>query len=86
MLVSFTGQKVTLHILNSTDSPINPFPATIFVLKMSAFTSAAYLVMHFKLDFFMEANMMNPDQTVPKEQSDLGPYCLQYQLPKNIGR
>ena len=30
---------------------------------------------------------MNPDQTVPKEeQSDLGPYCLQYSLPKNISR
>ena len=26
---------------------------------------------------------MNPDQT-PWEQSDLGPYCLQYRLPKNI--
>ena len=25
---------------------------------------------------------MNPDQTAPK--SDLGPYCLQYMLPKNI--
>ena len=25
---------------------------------------------------------MNPDQTAPKEQSDLGPYCLQYILPK----
>ena len=29
----------------------------------------------------MEANNMNPDQTL-----DLGPYCLQYRLPKNIGR
>ena len=29
---------------------------------------------------------MNPDQTAPKEQSDLGPYCLQYRLPKNISR
>ena len=28
----------------------------------------------------MEANNMNPDQTDP----DLGPYCLQYRLPKNI--
>ena len=31
---------------------------------------------------------MNPDQTnhkkVPREQSDLSPYCLQYRLPKNI--
>ena len=26
---------------------------------------------------------MNPDQTAPKEQSDLGPYCLQYSLPNN---
>ena len=23
---------------------------------------------------------MNPDKTAPKEQSDLGPYCLQYRL------
>ena len=27
---------------------------------------------------------MNLDQTAPQEQSDLGPYCLQYRLPKNI--
>ena len=25
----------------------------------------------------MEANSMNPDQTAPLVQSDLGPYCLQ---------
>ena len=29
---------------------------------------------------------MNPDQTAPWEQSDLGSYCLQYMLPKNISR
>ena len=30
---------------------------------------------------------MNPDQTAPKgEQSDLGPYCMQYRLVKNISR
>ena len=31
---------------------------------------------------------MNTDQTAPKEQSDLGPYCLQYmyRLPINIRR
>ena len=33
---------------------------------------------------------MNPDQTAPKgavrEQFNLGPYCLQYRLPKNISR
>ena len=27
---------------------------------------------------------MNPDQIAPK--SDLGPYCLQFMLPKNISR
>ena len=30
----------------------------------------------FRLDFIMETNTMEPDQ------SDLGPYCLQYELPK----
>ena len=42
--------------------------------------------MHLRLDFFMEAIKMNPDQTAPREQSDLGSYCLQYQLPENISR
>ena len=30
--------------------------------------SAAYILVQFKLDFFMEENNMNPDQTAPKEQ------------------
>ena len=48
----------------------------LFVLKMSsAFTSDAYIQVHFRLDFFMEANNMNPDQ-----QSDLGPYDQQSNL------
>ena len=35
----------------------------------------------------MEASNMNPDQTAPKrEQSDLGPYCLQYRQSKNLSR
>ena len=42
----------------------------------------AYIQVHFRLDFFMEANTMDPDQTAP----DLGPYCVQYMLPKNISR
>ena len=33
--------------------------------------------------FIMEANTMNPDQNAP-DQSDLGPYCLQFRLPKYI--
>ena len=32
---------------------------------------------HFRLDFFMEVNNMNLDQTAPWEQSFLGPYYLQ---------
>ena len=48
--------------------------------------SAACIQVHFKIDFSMESNNMNPDQTAAKEQADLGPYCLQYRLPKNISR
>ena len=60
---------------------INPYPAHIFVLKcFLLFTSAAYIQVHFRLDFFMEANNMDPDQTALKEQSHLGPFCLQYRL------
>ena len=33
--------------------------------------------------FAMAANAMNTDQTAPKG-ADLGPYCLQYGLPKNM--
>ena len=45
-----------------------------------------YIQVHFRLDFFMLANNMNPDQTAPAEQSDQGSYCLQYRLSKNISR
>ena len=39
--------------------------------------SAAYVQVRLRLNLFMEANDMKPD---------LGPYCLQYRLPKNISR
>ena len=42
--------------------------------------------MHFRLDLSVGASTMNPDLTAPKEQSDLGPYCLQYWHPKCISR
>ena len=48
--------------------------------------SAAYIQVQFTLDFFMESNNMTPDQTAPKEQSDLGPICVPYRLPKNISK
>ena len=34
-------------------------------------------LVHIRLDFFMEANNIDPDQTAPL----LGLYCLQYRLP-----
>ena len=54
------------------------FPCYFFVLIMlSDNTSAAYIQVHFSLDFIMEAKTMNQDQTAPREQSDLGLYWLQ---------
>ena len=38
--------------------------------------------MHFGLDFFK--NIFFTEDHVTEEQSDLGPYCLQYKLLKNI--
>ena len=35
-------------------------PSIIFVLNI-ALTSAVYIQVRFRLDFFMEANHMNPD-------------------------
>ena len=40
------------------------------------FTPTAYIQENFRLEFIMEVNTMNPDQTAPMEQSDLGSYCL----------
>ena len=36
----------------------------------------------FQTDFCIEANSVDPDQTAPKDQSDLGPHCLQKWLLK----
>ena len=38
---------------------------------------AAYAQVHFRLDFVMKANTMNPDQTAPKAR---GPYFLTYRV------
>ena len=45
-----------------TDQLINPYPTSIFVLL---FTSATNTQMHFRLDFIIETNTMNADQTAP---------------------
>ena len=59
----------------------NIFVSVIFLLMIAAlfchvgsifflwicllFSSAAYIQVHFRLDFILDANAMNPDQTVP---------------------
>ena len=45
----------------------------------------AYTQMHSQTTFIMSASSMNIDQTAPEEQSDLGPYYLQYKVSKYIG-
>ena len=66
----------------------NPYPAnTLYPKMLSAFYNCyiyIYIQMSFRLLLIMEANTMNPDQTAPKEQSDLGSYCLPNRPPKNI--
>ena len=47
----------------------------ILRLCLSAFTTAAYILVHFRLDYIMRANPMNPHQTAP---------CLQNRLSMHI--
>ena len=61
---------------------VNTYLATFFVQKMSAFYVCCNIKVHFRIDFYKEANTMIG-------QSELGPYCLQYLqygLPKNTSR
>ena len=63
MLYIITRHSVFLEYSFKHKIFLNPYRANIFVQKMSAFTSAAYTVVHFRLDFIMDAKTMNPDQT-----------------------
>ena len=60
-ILGFTVYQ-TVHLRVCQCTLANPYPANIFVLKM---LSAAYtcIQVHFRLDFIMEANTMNPDQS-----------------------
>ena len=62
-------------------SPLNLIlkPPLFSCICCLLFTSAANIQVHFRLDFYIESNTIETDQ----EQSDLGPYCLQYRLPRN---
>ena len=58
-------------------NPEQTAPSIFFV--PTAFSSVAYI---FKCTSD-QANTVSPDQTAPKEQSDLCPYCFHYRLPTN---
>ena len=56
-----------------------PYTANIFVLKMlSAYYVCCIYSIALQKTFTMEINAMSPDLTA----FNLGPYCLQYRLPK----
>ena len=59
---------------------------TLILLILFFRLSAAYIQVHLKLDSFMQAIIQTLIRLLPRKQSDLGPYCLQYRLPKNISR
>ena len=68
MYTSSAVLKVTLqrHSSHSGNQILNLILSIHFVLKIaSAFKSAVYIQMHFRLLWPMEANTMNPDQTAP---------------------
>ena len=51
------------------------------------FTSAAYIQVHFRLDYFMEANNINPDETAPSWAVWFGSMLFAiFRLPKNTSR
>ena len=56
-------------------------PPIFLRLKMSAFYVCCIFPSALDTKFYHEANTMNTEDT-----SDLGPYCLQYWLPKNLSR
>ena len=79
LIGNFTQVLLYSTFLSALIQKIRPYPAAIFCSEMlSAFYICCIYLMLFRLDFFMEANNINLDQTALKE----GPYCLQYRLPK----
>ena len=62
---------------------LNPNPANIFGPENACLLCSSapymYIKVHFRLDLIGEANTLNSEYTV-LEQSDPGPYCLQYRL------
>ena len=69
LMVNFISGKTLqdLNIQNEKMKSYQPLACQYFVLKMLStfFSSAAYIQVHLRLGFIMEANNMNPDQTAP---------------------
>ena len=59
--------QVCKRLKRSVLKKLRPYPANIFLSsKCGLFIiSAAYMQVHFKLDFIMKANTINHDQTAP---------------------
>ena len=56
-----------------------------YYIMLSAYTICCIYSNALQNTFTKVKSTMDPDRTV-LEQSDQGPYCLQYRLPKNISR
>ena len=72
-LKSLTGKPVVLEPCLS----VSEFIILVYLLLI---TSTAYIQVHFRQLFIIEANIMNPDQTAPCLQSIL--YCYIYMIRK----
>ena len=59
-------KKIPVHYSVSVVAENNLY-ASIFCTENAIcfFTSAAYIQVHFRLDFIMEANTLNPNQMAP---------------------
>ena len=79
------------HFFQSDDEPtLTIITPILLILKMSsAFYVCCIYSSALQIRSYHGSKHYDPDQTAPLEQSDLGPYCLQYlqyRLSKNIIR
>ena len=77
-----------MWLLNVYNGPFDSYPVHVFLFwKCLLFTSAAYIQLHFRLDFFsLKLTILTLIRLFPWEQSDMGSFCLQYRLTKKKSR
>ena len=69
-------ETAALNIVIGKKTEGSLYPAYILcreIVVLSASYIAEYIQVHFRLDFIKRANTMIPDQTAPKNQSNLDP-------------